>query len=108
MSYVYSLARTIVFVALLFDGIPSKAQDKVDWYNIRTKTYQALPTSDIQKSSSKLALKISFTNYVLEISSQKDNQFQGHLIVHTSSYQEGDYNGRFSQNYFTDHELGSD
>ena len=108
MPYVHSLARTIVFVALLFDEIPSNAQDKVDWYDIRTKTYQALPTSDIQKSSSKLALKISFTNYVLEISSGKDNQFQGHLILHTSSYQEGDYNGRFSQNYFTDHELSSD
>jgi hypothetical protein len=108
MPYVTLIIRTVILISSLFWGISLQAQNKSDWYNTKTKTYQDLPTADIRASDNKFTLRISFTNYIIEVSSRSDNEFQGRLVVLTSSYQEGDYNGRFSQKYFTSHAITSD
>jgi hypothetical protein len=104
----HTFRQTIILSFFLLSVTFAQGQIKGDSYNTRTGKYQVLPTGDLKTSTNRFALKISFTNYIFEISSNKDNQFAGHLIVFTSSYQEGDYNGRFSQNYFTEHTVSSD
>jgi hypothetical protein len=108
MGYKHTFRQTIISTFFLLSATFAQAQVKGDWYNTGTGKYQVLPAGDIKTSSNRFTLKISFTNYILEISPSKDNQLAGHLIVFTSSYQEGDYNGRFSQNYFTEHTVSSD
>lgn len=102
MPYKYSVIRTVILAACFVSWISLYAQDQSDWYNTRTKTYQILPTTDPKKIGSKLALRIVFGNYIITVSSYGNNQFEGHVIVHTSSIEEGDYKVRLSQKYFSD------
>src|SRR5690242_15596758 len=109
MSYACLITRTITLVTLVICAISLQAQDQSDWYDTRTKSYQAQPTTtDIKTSDSKLALRIVFGNYIIKVSLSDNDQFDGHLIVHTSSYEEGHYKVKLSQKYFSDLAINPD
>jgi len=70
------------------------------WHNVESGRLTALPSTTLDRSQDSIALTLSFSNFIIDISSRDGNLFIGSVVLNTSTYDPYDHKSLYSKKYY--------